>query len=263
MTAQQISDPREFVQYVIAAIDANPDLREPLLRALLTEEFLQVPTRLDNVSGRLDDVSERLDDVSERLDDVSGRLDDVSGRLDDVSGRLDDVSGRLDDVSGRLARVEDDVKTLKDDMGRVKGLVLEKDFADRATSWLNREFGFFRNRVVHGATGVFPQHREEFLDAVADAQSNGLITPEQTQRLSDTDLIVQCRRFGDTEPTWVAVEIAARIDEDDINRALRSAEALRVVFGEESLPVVAGERIDPPDVERARQSGVTVISIAE
>ena len=218
MTAQQISDPREFVQYVIAAIDANPDLREPLLRALLTEEFLQVPTRLDNVS-------ERLDNVSERLDNVSERLDDVSGRLDDVSGRLDDVSGRLDDVSGRLARVEDDVKTLKDDMGRVKGLVLEKDFADRATSWLNREFGFFRNRVVHGATGVFPQHREEFLDAVADAQSNGLITPEQTQRLSDTDLIVQCRRSGDTEPTWVAVEIAARIDEDDINRALRSAEA--------------------------------------
>ena len=242
MTAQQLSDPREFVQYVIAAIDANPDLREPLLRALLTEEFLQVPTRLD---------------------DVSGRLDDVSGRLDDVSGRLDNVSGRLDNVSGRLARVEDDVKTLKDDMGRVKGLVLEKDFADRATSWLNREFGFFRNRVVHGATGVFPQHREEFLDAVADAQGNGLITSEQVQRLSDTDLIVQCRRSGDTELTWVAVEIAARIDEDDINRALRSAEALRVVFGEASLPVVAGERIDPPDAARAQQSGVAYISLSE
>ena len=210
----QLSDPREFVQYVITAVNANPDLREPLLRALLTEEFLQMPVRLD-------------------------------------------------DVSDRLARVEDDVKTLKDDMGRVKGLVLEKDFADRATSWLNREFGFLRNRVVHGIAGVFQQHREEFLDAVADARGNGLVTSEQAQLLSDTDLIVQCRRFGDTEPTWVAVEIAARIDEDDINRALHSAEILRTVFNGAALPVVAGERIDPPDVERARQSGVTVISFAE
>ena len=227
MTMLQPSDLREFVQYVITAVNANPDLREPLLRALLTEEFLQMPVRL----ARLDDVPERL--------------------------------ARLDDVPERLARVEDDVKTMKDDMGRVKGIVLETKFAHRASSLLNREFGFLRNRVVHGATGVFQRYGEEFLDAVADARDNGLITPDQTQRLLDTDVIVQCRRSGDTEPTWVAVEIASRIDEDDINRALRSAEALRVVFGEESLPVVAGERIDPPDAERARQSGVTVISIAE
>ena len=207
MTVPTSSDLREFVQYVITAVDANPDLREPLLRALLTEEFLQMPVR--------------------------------------------------------LARVEGDIKTLKDDMGSVKGMVLEQDFAHRASSWLNREFGFLRNRVVHGKAGVFQRYGEEFLDAVADARDDGLITPEQVQRLLDTDVIVQCRRSGDAEPTWVAVEIAARIDADDINRALRSAEALQTLFNAPSLPVVAGERIDAPDVERARQSAVTVIILAE
>ncbi len=228
------SDLREFVQYVITAVNANPDLREPLLRALLTEEFLQMPARLGVVSGRVDVVTERLDDVSERLARVE------------------------DDV----CTLKDDVKTLKDDMGSVKGMVLEQDFAHRASSWLNREFGFLRNRVVHGKAGVFQRYGEEFLDAVADAQDDGLLTPEQTQRLFDTDIIVQCRRSGDAEPTWVAVEIAARIDEDDISRALRSAEALRILFSEAALPVVAGERIDASDVERARQSAVTVVSLA-
>ena len=242
MAMQQLSDPREFVQYVISAIDANPDLREPLLRALLTEEFLQMPARLDVVTER---------------------LDDVTGRLDIVTERLDVVTGRLDDMSERLVRVEDDVKTLKDDMGNVKGKVLEQDFAHRASSWLNREFGFLRNRVVHGKAGVFQRYGEEFLDALADSRDDGLITSEQAQRLLDTDVIVQCRRSGDAERTWVAVEIAARIDEDDINRALRSAEALQTLFNEPALPVVAGERVDAPDVERARRSAVTVISLAE
>ena len=148
-------------------------------------------------------------------------------------------------------------------MGLFKRMALETDFAKHAFSIMDREFGFTRFRVVQGRECFFPQDVEEFLDAVADARENGLITPEQTQRLVDTDVIIQCRRYGDTEPTWVAVEIAARIDEDDINRALRSAEALRVVFGEASLPVVAGERIDPPDAARAQQSGVAYISLSE
>ena len=49
MTALQLPEPREFIQYVIAAVEANPDLREPLLRALLTEEFLQMPVRVARI----------------------------------------------------------------------------------------------------------------------------------------------------------------------------------------------------------------------
>ena len=60
MTALQLPEPREFVQYVIAAVEANPDLREPLLRALLTEEFLQMPVRVARIEK---DVDKLKDDV--------------------------------------------------------------------------------------------------------------------------------------------------------------------------------------------------------
>jgi len=201
------SDAREFLQYVIAAVDANPDLRVPLLRALLTDEFLEMPVR--------------------------------------------------------LGRVEDDVKSLKDDVGWLRGKAYETDVSRTATSLLNREFGFRRARVVLGNVIAMPRYAEDFHETVAAAADDGLITDEQFQRIFATDVIVHCRRSPEAEPTWVAMEVTARVDADDIHRARRSAEALRTVFGEEALPVVVGERIDPPYATLARESGVTCIGLTE
>ena len=201
------SDAREFLQYVIAAVDANPDLREPLLRALLTEEFLEMPVR--------------------------------------------------------LGRVEDGVKALEDDIGWLRGKAYETNASRTATSLLNREFGFRRARVVLGNVIAMPRYAEDFHEKVAAAADDGVITDEQFQRIFATDVIVHCRRSGEAEPTWVAMEVTARVDADDIHRAQRSAVDLQAVFGEEALPVVVGERIDPPYATLARESGVTCINLTE
>lgn len=207
MIASLPFDAREFLQYVIAAVDANPDLREPLLRALLTDEFLEVPVR--------------------------------------------------------LSRVEDDVKALKDDVGWLRGKAYETDVSRTATSLLNREFGFRRARVVLGNVIAMPRYAEDFHETVAAAADDGIITDEQFQRIFATDVIVHCRRSLEAEPTWVAMEVTARVDADDIHRARRSAAALQTVFGEEALPVVVGERIDPQYATLAQESGVTCINPTE
>ena len=201
------SDPREFLQYVIAAVDANPDLRGPLLRALLTDEFLEVPVRLSRVEDR-------------------------------------------------LGRVEDDV-------GWLRGKAYETDVSRTATSLLNREFGFRRARVVLGNVIAMPRYAEDFHEKIAAAADEGVITDEQFQRIFATDVIAHCRRTGEAEPTWVAMEVTARVDADGIHRARRSAVALQTVFGEEALPVVVGERIDPPYATLAQESGVTCIGLTE
>ncbi len=201
------SDAREFLQYVIAAVDANPDLREPLLRALLTDELLDMPVR--------------------------------------------------------LGRVEDSVKALEDDVGWLRGKAYETDVSRTAPSLLNREFGFRRARVVLGNVIAMPRYVEDFHEKVAAAADDGVITDEQFQRIFATDVIVHCRRSQDAEPTWVAMEVTARVDAYDIHRAQRSAVDLQAVFGEEALPVVVGERIDPPYATLAQESGVTCINLTE
>ena len=215
------TDTREFLQYVIAAVDANPDLREPLLRALLTDEFLQMPVRLSRVE--------------------------------------EDVKVLKEDVKV----LREDVKVLKDDVGWLRGRAYETDVSRTATSLLNREFGFRRARVVLGNVIAMPRYAEDFHEKVAAAAEDGLITDEQLQRILATDVIVHCRRSQEAEPTWVALEVTARVDADDIYRAQRSAAALQTVFGEEALPVVVGERIDPPYATLAQESGVTCINPTE
>ena len=59
------------------------------------------------------------------------------------------------------------------------------------------------------------------------------------------------------------MEVAARVDSRDIDRAAQAAVALRQVFGEDALAVVAGERIDPPDRDRAAQAGVALFQMGE
>ena len=152
---------------------------------------------------------------------------------------------------------------LKDDVGWLRGKAHETDFSRTATSLLHREFGFLRTRVVQGNVVSIPRLAEEFAEQIAEASERGIITTEQTQRIFATDVIAHCRRPGDTEPTWVAVEIASRIDAGDIMRALHSAQALQTVFNEPCLPVVAGERIDLIDTERAQAAGVAYISLLE
>ena len=228
MIASLPSDPREFLQYIIAAIDANPDLRGPLLRALLTDEFLEMPVRL----GRVEDSVKTLEDRVKALED-------------------------------RVKALEDSVKALQDDVGWLRGKAYETDVSRTATSLLNREFGFRRARVVLGNVIAMPRYAEDFHETVADAADDGVITDEQFQRILATDVIVHCRRSRDDEPTWVAMEVTARVDADDIHRAQRSAAALQTVFGEEALPVVVGERIDPPYATLAQESGVTCINPTE
>ena len=221
MTTTQLSDPREFVQYVIAAVEANPDLREPLLRAILTEEFLRLPARVARIEG--------------------------------------DIQTLKEDVSV----LKEDVGTLKDNVGWLRGKAHETDFSRLAASLLNRDLGLRRVRVVKGNVISPSRHAEEFADNIDDAVENDTITDEQYRRILATDVIAQCLRPGSSERVWVAVEVAGRLDENDISRAVASAAILRALFGEEALPVVAGERIDPPDVERAERSGVVVISLDE
>ena len=242
MTALQLPEPREFIQYVIAAVEANPDLREPLLRALLTEEFLQMPVRVARIEKDVATLTERFGTLTERF------------------GTLTEQVGTLTEQVGTLTQRTD---KLTDDVGWLRGKAHETDFSRTATSLLNREFGFRRTRVVHGNVVAVPRYAEEFADSVATAAEDGTITDEQLQRILATDVIVQCRHPQSSELVWVAVEVSGRVDEDDINRAVQSAQILRAVFDQEALSVVVGERIDSQDAARAQQSGAAFIPLAE
>ena len=98
-----------------------------------------------------------------------------------------------------------------------------------------------------------------FEDEIYDASDRGAISRSQRERIYLTDLIVRARSRGTGETVYVAVEASFTIDDDDIDRADKTAYALRQVFPDvEVVPAVYGAAIARGDAALANRTGVKV-----
>ena len=86
MKAEGQPDPASLVARIIAELQANPEAQRLLLRALLTNEFLGMPARLDRIEK---DIAELKADVSELKTGVARLETDVAHlKGSDLENRL-------------------------------------------------------------------------------------------------------------------------------------------------------------------------------
>ena len=169
------------------------------------------------------------------------------------------MPARLQHIERDIAELKSDVAGLKNDVGHLKGSDLEMKVHRRIRPLLSQHLGLRRARVVQSAVHQPP---DDFEAKVQKAADENRITGEQEHRLVATDLILQARSSRDANTVWIAVEVANRIDGADISRSRQSADALAAVFGEQALPVVVGQRIDPADRQRAEAAGVRYVTMS-
>ena len=223
-TSSQL-DPDSLVARIVAELQANPDAQALLLRALLTSEFLGMPIRLERIEA----------DIAE-------------------------LKATMTQFDARLGRVENDVVEIKSEVAVLKGDSLEVKLHRRIRSLISQRLGLRRTRILQS---LVENTSPELFEPVDDALANGFITDAQDTRIEATDIIIRAHRKADGAQVWVAVEVSNTIDLHDIERVRESAEALRIVFQEDVLAVVAGYRIHPHDQEQADNAGVNTILVEE
>ena len=230
-TTQTQLDPKSYVARVIEELERNPEARVLLLRALLTDEFLEMPTRL------------------ERVEKTQAEHGKILGELVEVVGELSESQRSTD---RRVSNLERDVSILKGDS-------LEWKLFRRVRPLVSQMMNLRRCRIM---TSSILGPRSEFENALEDAADKGVITYAQEMRVSVTDYVLRAEWNEDRSEVWIAVEVSNNIGQRDIERVKASADALGAVFGE-AVGVVAGYRIHPRDQERADESGVRILLVGE
>ena len=281
---------------VIREIRENPEVREEVRRLILTDELLAMPALLARVDTRQDQMAALLVQQGERLDRVDARQDRMEetqaqmaallarmdarqdrtearqdrtearqDRMEETQGRMDARQDRMEETQAQivelLARMDARQDRMEDDLGGIKGSVVEARAQRRMMSLAPARLGLRNAEVVVG-----PAAPSEALERFSDACRNAGASAEQLDRLVKTDLIIRAQKGAgdDSRRVYLAVEVAYRLDEEDIGRVSESMAVLSDLAPRSTEPdaevmgAIYGVRIDVVDQGMAVGRGVAV-----
>ena len=280
--------PDHLLRQLMEAITAHPEVREPLLRALLTEDFLALPRRMENLEGefqefreetragfravneridatnaevrvlsnrmdefgnRLDEFGNRLDEFGNRLDEFGNRLDEFGNRLDEFGNRLDETNSRLDENSQRLDENTRAIRRLEGHVGRLIGNTYE--------DLCRREIGVILDGWLKAPVLA---DREVINAKLLRARESGVISREDYLNGLRPDVIA--RTNGDTDHTGPLAIVGASVtfNRNDLENAARRAAIISGVTGNSVAAFVATHDDWPDEVNTvAGALGVNII----
>ena len=145
-----------LLRQIMEALEAHPEVRQPLLRVLLTEDFLALPEQVTEVVGRLDHLQGEFEDfrtetragfqaVNDRIDTldrntqeqfqaVNDRIDEVNrtvnGRIDETNRNMREqfreVNDRIDEVNRTVnGRIDETNRNMREQFQEVNGRIDE------------------------------------------------------------------------------------------------------------------------------------------
>jgi hypothetical protein len=221
-----IEDYHDLVQL----LTEHPEWRPELRRLVLTDELLELPELVRELTRAQQKTEERL-----------ARLE---GIVTNLAEQLQSLTQQVNLLTLQVQTIAGEQKRHTDTLGDFKGRLLEMTYRDHAP-------GYF-GRWLRRARAVGLETLEERLETV--------LSHEELLEVLNLDLLINGRRrdIPATPEVWLAVEVASVVNDADVERAGRRAMLLRRA-GYPALPVVAGENITLSAEASARTQKVVVV----
>jgi outer membrane murein-binding lipoprotein Lpp len=221
------------IEQFIAALHEDPQLKDRVRNAILSDDFLALPGIVAQLGERVDQLGLRMDQLTARMDQLTARMNELAEEVRTLTEQMIRVNQRLDRIEGRL--------------GNVEGRVFEVGYRQNLRSHLARHL----RKAVQGAAGD--------VDALWDAYRSARITPEDWSEIHRLDVLARGEDVNNPgHEKWLAIELSSVVDTGDVERAANRAALLRK-FGLEVEAAVDGEQVLEDALLRAQDLGVTVL----
>ena len=236
-------DPESLVNRIIAELEARPEVRPALLRALLTDEFLLLPAKVDRL----------MDDVSE-LKEGQARLEERQYRLETGQARLEERQGRLE--AGQ-ARLEAGQQRMSGELSNLTGSQYQRHITEIGKRLVRREMGVHDARLLHADLAFGERMAIQISD---DAEAEGRITADEADEVILSDIIFV--GLDETnQQVQVLLEVSMTVQQHDIERSVARARILEKATGIRTLAGVVGENIPEEERTRAQGRGVACFTV--
>ena len=261
--AIQALNPQSLAERMVAELNENPEARRLLLRALLTDEFLMLPAKVDRLMDLPDRVKRLESDVSDLKvgqTRMEGDIADLkAGQAELQAGQSELQAGQAELRAGQ-AELRAGQSRMQGQIGNMNGRDYERRIARYIVNTAYRDFDMLDIIVL---SGEYTPHSVEFVNKLHDAETRGLIAAEQANDLLRADFVVSGTRKSDRSPVHAVAEVSVTIGESDVVRAVRRAAILATAMGEPTIAAVIGDSISEPDRRRAEQAEVVVALIRQ
>ena len=212
-----VSDMRDLTQ----VLALHPEWRAEVRRLVLTDELLSLP----DLVRELVEAQARTEQRVQELAQAQGRAEQRLDRLDATVQKLVEAQERTEQAVRELVGSH---KRLFDQVSQLRGHDLERRYRENA--------GVFWGRWLRPVEVLSPNEVREVLEAH--------LSEDEVEDVMRLDVLARgrMRRAPESPPVWLAVEVSAVIDRNDVERARRRAALLRRA-GYRAIPVVAGEQL--------------------
>ena len=271
----------DLVQQLIDTVTAHPEVREPLLRALLTEDFLGLPERVSRLQESFDDFR---DETRAEFGRVNARID---ANTDAIAANTDAISTNASAIAANTSELEEHRRTLAEHsriIAEHSRTIAENSriIADHSQTitdntravrqleghvgrWLGADYenlcrveiGAILDGFVHFAVLA---DRERIRLQLENARADNLITRPQYLDGLRPDIIARDRADEYEDELLLVGECSITFNRGDLETAYRRAKVIEQVTGVRTQAFLVTHRNWPPEIEDvARQLQVAII----
>ena len=249
--------PEHPLRQILDTIAAHPELREPVLRVLLTERLLALPEQVDTLTGQVDALQgsfeEFREETREQFREVNERIDEANRSMQEqfreVNKRIDENSGALVETNRLLSENTASTKRLEGHVGRLRGISYE----DSCRYYI----GVILDGYLHSPVLA---DRELINNRLRKARRDELISRQEYEHGLSPDIIARAEDDESHTQRLAVVEASVTFNQRDLENAATRAAIIAKVTGVRTDAFVATHYEWPDDVgAAAEQLGVTII----